>query len=82
MTTFHRAPGTTGLYLRDDNAQIWADTYQPIWHGRLADGTEATFFSYWSAEQWIVSHDAPASEWMRRAQSGQLVAKDMTGGVR
>ena len=55
---FHRAPGTTGLYLRDDNAQIWADTYQPVWHGRLPDGTERLFYTYAAAEQWIASHDA------------------------
>lgn len=74
MTAFHRAPGTTGLYLRDDNAQIWADTYQPIWHGRLADGREGLFYTYAAAERWITSHDGP--EWVRRANAAALPVKE------
>lgn len=56
---FSRAPGTTGLYVRADNAQIWADTYSPCWHGRLPDGREGLFYTYLAAESWIVAHDAP-----------------------
>lgn len=65
--TFRRAPGTTGLYLRADNAQIWADTYGATWHARLpgsgglgTDGLpvrERAFYTYAAAERWIESHD-------------------------
>lgn len=57
-----------GLYVRDDNAQVWADTYQPTYGARPAssggvgtDGLpvrEAHFYTLASALAWIALNDA------------------------
>lgn len=56
-----------GLYVRDDNAQVWRDTYQPTYGARPAssggvgaDGrpvAEAHFYTIASALAWIALHD-------------------------